>query len=79
MRNGVSGRADIISMQETGIGGLQEATFEIEGKGAYSQLKFEGGVHRVQRVPDDRIQRTHSDIYRDRRGSAGSRRGRGGA
>ncbi len=44
-------KTDIISMQETGIGGLQETTFEIEGKGAYSQLKFEGGVHRVQRVP----------------------------
>ena len=44
-------KADIISMQETGIGGIQEVTFEIEGKGAYSQLKFEGGVHRVQRVP----------------------------
>ena len=44
-------KTDVISMQETGIGGLQEVTFEIEGKGAYSQLKFEGGVHRVQRVP----------------------------
>src|SRR5262249_28995990 len=42
---------DVINLQETGIGGVQEATFKIEGKGAYSQLKFEGGVHRVQRVP----------------------------
>ena len=44
-------KTDIINLQETGIGGMQEVTFEIEGKGAYSQLKFEGGVHRVQRVP----------------------------
>jgi peptide chain release factor 1 len=44
-------KADIVSMQETGIGGVQEVTFEIDGQGAYSQLKFEGGVHRVQRVP----------------------------
>ncbi len=44
-------KSDIVSMQETGIGGIQEVTFEIDGQGAYSQLKFEGGVHRVQRVP----------------------------
>jgi peptide chain release factor 1 len=44
-------KTEILSMQETGIGGVQEVTFEIDGQGAYSQLKFEGGVHRVQRVP----------------------------
>ncbi len=44
-------KAEVLNIQETGIGGVQEVTFEIEGKGAYSQLKFEGGVHRVQRVP----------------------------
>jgi peptide chain release factor 1 len=44
-------KTDIISLQETGIGGLQEVSFIIEGQGAWSQLKFEGGVHRVQRVP----------------------------
>lgn len=44
-------KSEIINVQETGIGGVQEVTFEIEGQGAYSQLKFEGGVHRVQRVP----------------------------
>lgn len=44
-------KVDILSLQETGLGGVQEAVFEIQGKGAYSQLKFEGGVHRVQRVP----------------------------
>lgn len=44
-------KVEIHNVQETGIGGVQEATFEIIGKKAYSQLKFEGGVHRVQRVP----------------------------
>lgn len=44
-------KTEVLNLQETGIGGVQEVTFEIDGKGAYSQLKFEGGVHRVQRVP----------------------------
>ncbi len=44
-------KAELISLQETGIGGIQEVTFEIDAQGAYSQLKYEGGVHRVQRVP----------------------------
>lgn len=44
-------KTELLNLQETGIGGVQEVTFEIDGKGAYSQLKFEGGVHRVQRVP----------------------------
>jgi peptide chain release factor 1 len=44
-------KMQVLNLQETGIGGIQEVTFEIEGKGAYSQLKYEGGVHRVQRVP----------------------------
>ena len=44
-------KAELIDLQETGIGGVQEVTFMIQGQGAYSQLKFEGGVHRVQRVP----------------------------
>lgn len=44
-------KVDLMNVQETGIGGVQEVSFEIIGKGAYSQLKFEGGVHRVQRVP----------------------------
>ena len=42
---------DIISMSESGIGGLKEIIFEIKGKGAFSRLKYERGVHRVQRVP----------------------------
>lgn len=38
--------------QEIGIGGIKEAVFSINGLGAYSRLKFESGVHRVQRVPE---------------------------
>jgi peptide chain release factor 1 len=43
--------ADVMSLNETGIGGLKEAIVEIHGDRAYSRLKFEGGVHRVQRIP----------------------------
>ena len=42
---------DIINLNESGIGGFKEIIFEIEGKGAFSRLKYESGVHRVQRVP----------------------------
>jgi peptide chain release factor 1 len=42
---------DLMSINETGIGGIKEAILEVTGDGAYSRLKFEGGVHRVQRVP----------------------------
>jgi peptide chain release factor 1 len=42
---------EIIDMEESGIGGISSATFAISSKGAYSQLKHEAGVHRVQRVP----------------------------
>src|ERR1700752_3591466 len=44
-------RAEILSSNPTGLGGFKEIIMMIEGKGAYSRLKFEGGVHRVQRVP----------------------------
>jgi peptide chain release factor 1 len=44
-------RAEVMSLHETGIGGVKEAIVEIGGDGAYSRLKFEGGTHRVQRVP----------------------------
>ena len=40
-----------MSQHETGVGGFKEVTFEIKGRGAFSRLKFESGVHRVQRVP----------------------------
>ena len=42
---------DIINVNESGIGGLKEIIFEIKGKGTFSRLKYERGVHRVQRVP----------------------------
>ena len=42
---------EILSLNETGIGGIKEAIVQIHGDGAYSRLKFEGGVHRVQRIP----------------------------
>jgi peptide chain release factor 1 len=44
-------RLDVMSSSETGGGGLKEAVISIEGKGVYSRLKYESGVHRVQRVP----------------------------
>ncbi|MFQ5684094.1 MAG: peptide chain release factor 1 [Candidatus Binatia bacterium] len=44
-------RVEIMNSNLTGLGGLKEIIALIEGKGAYSRLKFEGGVHRVQRVP----------------------------
>jgi len=44
-------KTEILSQHETGVGGFKEVTFEIKGRGAFSRLKFESGVHRVQRVP----------------------------
>ena len=44
-------RAEVMSLHETGIGGVKEAVVEIFGEGAFSRLKFESGTHRVQRVP----------------------------
>ncbi len=44
-------KVEIISQNEIGIGGFKEISFNVKGKGAYSRLKFESGVHRVQRVP----------------------------
>jgi len=44
-------RVEMMSSNPTGLGGLKEIIISIEGQGAYSRLKFEGGVHRVQRVP----------------------------
>jgi peptide chain release factor 1 len=49
-------KTEILSMHETGIGGIKEVSFMIKGKGAYSRLKYESGVHRVQRVPETESQ-----------------------
>lgn len=45
-------KSEMLSVNEIGIGGYKEAVFSIEGKGAYSRLKYESGTHRVQRVPE---------------------------
>ena len=45
-------RTELDSVNETELGGIKEISFTIEGEGAYSRLKFESGVHRVQRVPE---------------------------
>jgi len=44
-------KAELLSMSESDLGGIKEATLEVDGRGAYAKLKFESGVHRVQRVP----------------------------
>jgi len=49
-------KTELMSSSETGVGGLKEATMLIKGKGAFSRLKFESGVHRVQRVPTTEAQ-----------------------
>ncbi len=54
-------KTEEIDVNETELGGIKEVTFMINGKGAYSKLKFESGVHRVQRVPETESQgRVHT-------------------
>ncbi|MBE6800071.1 MAG: peptide chain release factor 1 [Ruminococcaceae bacterium] len=45
-------KPEVLSINETGLGGIKEISFMITGEGAYSRFKFESGVHRVQRVPE---------------------------
>ncbi|MGD2057675.1 MAG: peptide chain release factor 1 [Anaerolineales bacterium] len=49
-------KTEVLSQNDTGVGGFREITFRIEGKGAFSRLKYESGVHRVQRVPQTESQ-----------------------
>ena len=49
-------KLELLSLRETGVGGVKEVSALIKGKGAFSQLKYESGVHRVQRVPDTESQ-----------------------
>jgi peptide chain release factor 1 len=49
-------KTEVMSINETGIGGIKEVIFMVKGKGAFSRLKFESGVHRVQRVPETESQ-----------------------
>ncbi len=54
-------KVEVIDFNDTEVGGIKDATFMISGKGAYSYLKFESGVHRVQRVPETESQgRVHT-------------------
>ena len=46
----------MLELSETELGGIKEITFSIKGKGAFSRLKYESGVHRVQRVPETESQ-----------------------
>lgn len=45
-------KSSILNSNESGIGGFKEVVFQVQGRGAYSKLKYESGVHRVQRVPN---------------------------
>ena len=49
-------QCEVLNCNETELGGVKEVSFSVEGQGAYSRLKFEGGVHRVQRVPETEMQ-----------------------
>jgi len=49
-------KVEVLSMHETGVGGIKEISAVIKGKGAFSKLKYESGVHRVQRVPETESQ-----------------------
>ena len=49
-------KTEVMSSSDIGIGGFKEIIFEVKGKGAYSRLKYESGVHRVQRVPTTEAQ-----------------------
>jgi len=49
-------KVEVIDQHETGVGGFKSITFEVRGQGAYSRLKYESGVHRVQRVPETESQ-----------------------
>jgi peptide chain release factor 1 len=54
-------KIDIFDQSETGVGGFKEIKFEVKGQGAFSRLKYESGVHRVQRVPETESQgRVHT-------------------
>ena len=66
-------KVEVMSASEGTMGGYKEIIAEIRGRGAFAKLKFESGVHRVQRVPDTEALRPHPYLGRDRRGAAGGR------
>ena len=54
-------KTEVLNANPTELGGFKEISFSISGEGAYSRLKFESGVHRVQRVPETETQgRVHT-------------------
>lgn len=56
-------KTEVLSSSDIGIGGIKEVIFEVQGRGAYSKLKYESGVHRVQRVPATEAQgRIHTSV-----------------
>ena len=52
MQRASSWKVELVECDEIGIGGMKSVTFMINGQGAYSVMKYESGVHRVQRVPE---------------------------
>ena len=68
---------EAISQSPAEVGGFKEVTFEIKGDGAYSVFKYEGGTHRVQRVPEDRVAGAHPHLDGDGGRAAGGRGGGG--
>ena len=52
MQRAAAGKWKLVECEEIGIGGMKNVTFMITGQGAYSVMKYESGVHRVQRVPE---------------------------
>ena len=58
-------KSEVLNANETELGGFKEISFSIEGEGAYSRFKYESGVHRVQRVPRNRVTGTNPYIHRD--------------
>ena len=71
-------KIEILTSSESATGGYKEAIALIAGKDVYSQLRFEGGVHRVQRVPATETQGADPHLDGDRRRPPRGR-GRGGA
>ena len=75
-------RTEVVERNETELGGMKEIVFSVSGKGVYSKLKYESGVHRVQRVPR-RNRRQDPYLHRHRRrpprggGRGGEDRGKG--
>ncbi len=59
-------KVEVISTSEGTVGGFKEIIAAIEGRGAFARLKFESGVHRVQRVPDTETSGPNSHLRRDR-------------